>query len=152
MFFSAVTNPATRFVNNLVYLVVAVVGAYISIDTAGAFSVGMLLTFLLYANKYTKPFNEISGVVTELQSAFAAANRVLEVVEQPAEEPDEPGALSFTPKGAVEIDGISFPTARIPSSSRTLRSPCPRAAAWRSWERRGAERPRLSIFSCAFTT
>ena len=108
VFFSAVTNPATRFVNNLVYLVVAVVGAYISIDTAGAFSVGMLLTFLLYANKYTKPFNEISGVVTELQSAFAAANRVLEVVEQPAEEPDEPGALSFTPKGAVEIDGISF--------------------------------------------
>ena len=105
VFFSAVTNPATRFVNNLV---VAVVGAYISIDTAGAFSVGMLLTFLLYANKYTKPFNEISGVVTELQSAFAAANRVLEVVEQPAEEPDEPGALSFTPKGAVEIDGISF--------------------------------------------
>ena len=108
VFFSAVTNPATRFVNNRVYLVVAVVGAYISIDTAGAFSVGMLLTFLLYANKYTKPFNEISGVVTELQSAFAAANRVLEVVEQPAEEPDEPGALSFTPKGAVEIDGISF--------------------------------------------
>ena len=108
VFFSAVTNPATRFVNNLVYLVVAVVGAYISIDTEGAFSVGMLLTFLLYANKYTKPFNEISGVVTELQSAFAAANRVLEVVEQPAEEPDEPGALSFTPKGAVEIDGISF--------------------------------------------
>lgn len=108
VFFSAVTNPATRFVNNLVYLVVAVVGAYISIDTAGAFSVGMLLTFLLYANKYTKPFNEISGVVTELQSAFAAANRVLEVVEQPAEEPDEPDALSFTPKGAVEIDGISF--------------------------------------------
>lgn len=108
VFFSAVTNPATRFVNNLVYLVVAVVGAYISIDTAGAFSVGMLLTFLLYANKYTKPFNEISGVVTELQSAFAAANRVLKVVEQPAEEPDEPGALSFTPKGAVEIDGISF--------------------------------------------
>ena len=108
VFFSAVTNPASRFVNNLVYLVVAVVGAYISIDTAGAFSVGMLLTFLLYANKYTKPFNEISGVVTELQSAFAAANRVLEVVEQPAEEPDEPGALSFTPKGAVEIDGISF--------------------------------------------
>lgn len=108
VFFSAVTNPVTRFVNNLVYLVVAVVGAYISIDTAGAFSVGMLLTFLLYANKYTKPFNEISGVVTELQSAFAAANRVLEVVEQPAEEPDEPGALSFTPKGAVEIDGISF--------------------------------------------
>ncbi len=108
VFFSAVTNPATRFVNNLVYLVVAVVGAYISIDTAGAFSVGMLLTFLLYAKKYTKPFHEISGVVTELQSAFAAANRVLEVVEQPAEEPDEPGALSFTPKGAVEIDGISF--------------------------------------------
>ena len=108
VFFSAVTNPATRFVNNLVYLVVAVVGAYISIDTAGAFSVGMLLTFLLYANKYTKPFNEISGVVTELQSAFAAANRVLEVVEQPAEEPDEPGALSFTPKGAVEMAGISF--------------------------------------------
>ena len=108
VFFSAVTNLATRFANNLVYLVVAVVGAYISIDTAGAFSVGMLLTFLLYANKYTKPFNEISGVVTELQSAFAAANRVLEVVEQPAEEPDEPGALSFTPKGAVEIDGISF--------------------------------------------
>ena len=135
VFFSAVTNPATRFVNNLVYLVVAVVGAYISIDTAGAFSVGMLLTFLLYANKYTKPFNEISGVVTELQSAFAAANRVLEVVEQPAEEPDEPGALSFTPKGAVEIDGISFSyrpdtelikdfTLSVPAGSRVGKTGC----------------------------
>lgn len=108
VFFSSVTNPATRFVNNLVYLVVAVVGAYISIDTGGVFSVGMLTMFLLYAGKYTKPFNEISGVVTELQSAFAAAKRVFEIIGQPSEAPDLPDAVELDAKGAVEIDDAAF--------------------------------------------
>lgn len=108
VFFSAVTNPATRFVNNLVYLVIAVVGAFIAIDTNGAFSVGMLTMFLLYAGKYTKPFNEISGVVTELQSAFAAAKRVFEIVDQPSESADLPNAIDLNANGTVEIKDAAF--------------------------------------------
>lgn len=108
VFFSAVTNPATRFVNNLVYLVIAVVGAFIAIDTNGAFSVGMLTMFLLYAGKYTKPFNEISGVVTELQSAFAAAKRVFEIVDQPSESADLPNAIELNANGTVEIKDAAF--------------------------------------------
>ncbi len=108
VFFSAVTNPATRFVNNLVYLVIAVVGAFIAIDTNGAFSVGMLTMFLLYAGKYTKPFNEISGVVTELQSAFAAAKRVFEIVDQPSESADLSNAIELNANGTVEIKDAAF--------------------------------------------
>ena len=78
-FFSSLTNPCTRFVNNLVYMSVGIVGALSVIKGVG-FTVGNLSCFLTYANQYTKPFNEISGVITELQSAFASAKRVFEVI------------------------------------------------------------------------
>lgn len=81
-FFSSLTNPCTRFVNNLVYMAVGIVGA-LSVIKGMGFTVGNLSCFLTYANQYTKPFNEISGVITELQSAFASAKRVFEVIEKP---------------------------------------------------------------------
>ena len=93
-FFSSLTNPSTRFVNSLVYAGVALVGAFSAIGGgAAAISVGTLSTFLAYANQYTKPFNEISGVVTELQGALASAARIFEVLDAPVEVPDSAGAL-----------------------------------------------------------
>jgi ATP-binding cassette subfamily B protein len=90
IFFSSITNPATRFVNGLVYAAVGIVGAFSVIG--GRFSVGQLSCFLTYANQYTKPFNEISGVVAELQGALACAKRVLEIIDEPRETPDSPEA------------------------------------------------------------
>ena len=109
IFFSSLVNPSTRFVNSLVYAVVALVGALIVIGGVGAFSVGMLTSFLNYANQYTKPFNEISGVVTELQNALACAGRVFELIEEPAQSaepqaPEHPAAV----EGRVEIQDLSF--------------------------------------------
>ena len=89
-FFSSITNPATRFVNSVVYALVALTGALSAL--AGHISVGGLTAFLAYANQYTKPFNEISGVVTELQNAVACAARLFELIEAPAEAPDPPNA------------------------------------------------------------
>ena len=86
IFFSSITNPATRFVNSMVYAVVGVVGAFTAI--AGGITVGQLSSLLSYANQYTKPFNEISGVVTELQNALACAGRVFDLMEEPSEIPD----------------------------------------------------------------
>ncbi len=88
IFFSSITNPSTRFVNSLVYALVALVGAMICIGGGSAISVGMLSSFLSYATQYTKPFNEISGVVTELQNALACAGRVFDLIEAPSEAPD----------------------------------------------------------------
>ena len=107
IFFSSLTNPCTRFVNSVVYAGVGLTGALIAV--AGGISVGSLTVFLNYANQYTKPFNEISGVVTELQNALACAGRVFELIEQPAmcaepEDPAHPDAV----KGAVEIRDLSF--------------------------------------------
>ena len=109
IFFSSLVNPSTRFVNSLVYAGVALVGALIVIGGVGAFSVGMLTSFLNYANQYTKPFNEISGVVTELQNALACAGRVFELIEEPAQSaepqaPEHPAAV----EGRVEIQDLSF--------------------------------------------
>lgn len=107
IFFSSITNPATRFVNGLVYAGVGIVGAYFALN--GAISVGDLSCFLSYANQYTKPFNEISGVVTELQNAFACAARVLEFIEEEAEIPDEENALILQDaKGNVQMEGVAF--------------------------------------------
>lgn len=86
VFFSSLTNPATRFINGLVYAGVGIVGAFIAVN--GGITVGQLSCFLSYANQYTKPFNEISGVVTEMQNAIACAARVFELMEEPVEEPD----------------------------------------------------------------
>lgn len=106
-FFSSITNPATRFVNNLVYAGVGIVGAFFAIH--GMLSVGRLSSFLSYANQYTKPFNEISGVITELQNAIACAARVFELMEAEPQEPDSPDAIGLTQvKGAVELKNVSF--------------------------------------------
>ena len=109
-FFSSITNPSTRFVNSLVYTGVALVGALVVIGSSGsALSIGMLSTFLAYANQYTKPFNEISGVVTELQGALACAARILEVLDAKVEISDKENAAILTaPKGKVEFCNVSF--------------------------------------------
>ena len=109
IFFSSMTNPATRFVNSVVYAAVALTGALMCIGGAGTFTVGNLSTFLNYANQYTKPFNEISGVVTELQNALACAGRVFELLEAPARtaEPENP-RMPETVEGAVEIRDLKF--------------------------------------------
>ena len=106
-FYSSLTNPCTRFVNGVVYAAVAIVGALSCI--AGGFSVGALSRFLTYANQYTKPFNEISGVITELQTAIASAKRVFDVIDEPVQQPDEPDAAHPTGcEGQIEIDRVSF--------------------------------------------
>ena len=110
VFFSSLTNPSTRFVNSLVYACVGVAGALTSIATGGVgLSIGSLSAFLSYANQYTKPFNEISGVVTELQGALACAQRVFEPIDAPEETPDSPSAKKLEPvTGSVEIQDVSF--------------------------------------------
>ncbi len=107
IFFSSITNPSTRFVNSLVYTGVGIVGALSVVG--GGLSVGQLTCFLSYANQYTKPFNEISGVVTELQNALACAARVFELIEQEPQVPDAPSALELgDASGAVGIDEVYF--------------------------------------------
>ena len=106
-FFSSITNPPTRFVNALVYAAVGVFGAFFAIQ--GGISVGQLSCFLSYANQYTKPFNEISGVVTELQNAIACAGRVLELIEETPEIPDSEDAINLgKADGKVEIEDVYF--------------------------------------------
>ncbi len=110
VFFSSLTNPSTRFVNALVYACVGVAGALISISTGGAgLSVGQLSAFLSYANQYAKPFNEISGVVTELQGALACAKRVFSLIEEPEETPDRlPPVELANVSGAVALEHVDF--------------------------------------------
>ena len=109
IFFSSLTNPCTRFVNSVVYAGVGLTGALMCIGGVGGFSVGNLTSFLNYANQYTKPFNEISGVVTELQNSLACAGRVFELIEAPARSPEpENPEHPETVKGAVEIRDLSF--------------------------------------------
>lgn len=106
-FFSSLTNPCTRFVNALVYAAVAIFGAVMAIG--GGISVGRLVSFLSYANQYTKPFNEISGVVTELQNALACAARVLELIHQEPEIPDRENACVLAdPDGTVKVEDVWF--------------------------------------------
>lgn len=109
-FFSSITNPSTRFVNSLVYTGVALCGALAVIAGSGAsISVGQLSCFLSYANQYTKPFNEISSVVTELQNAIACAARIFEILDFPAQTPDAATAAALTaPRGEVVFDRVSF--------------------------------------------
>ena len=107
IFFSSTTNPSTRFVNSIVYALVAFTGAMICIFGGSAISPGSLTSFLSYATQYTKPFNEISGVVTELQNALACANRVFELIESPVESPDAE-CTSKIQDSTVEFKNISF--------------------------------------------
>ena len=107
VFFSSVTNPCTRFVNSLVYAGVGLTGALSVVG--GALTVGGLSSFLSYANQYTKPFNEISGVITELQNALACAGRIFELIDEPAQEPDAPDAKTLqNVRGEVDIEHVCF--------------------------------------------
>ena len=106
IFFSSITNPSTRFVNSVVYASVGVVGACAAIR--GLLSVGQLSIFLSYANQYTKPFNEISGVVTELQNALACASRVFELMDEPPISPDDGGENLTSVDGSVTLSDVSF--------------------------------------------
>ena len=107
LFFSSITNPSTRFINALVYAGVGVFGAVSAIH--GGISVGQLSCFLSYANQYTKPFNEISGVVTELQNALACAARVFELIDEEAQVPDAEDAVGLEEvKGDVDLEHVYF--------------------------------------------
>ncbi len=107
IFFSSITNPSTRFVNSLVYTGVGVTGALAAIS--GRMTVGQLTAFLNYANQYTKPFNEISGVVTELQNAIACAGRVFELIEEEPQVPEPADAMSLTDvEGRVDLEHVAF--------------------------------------------
>lgn len=107
IFFSSLTNPCTRFVNSLVYTGVGLTGAFAVIR--GGLSVGQLTCFLSYANQYTKPFNEISGVITELQNALACAARIFELIEEQPQEPDRADAIVLGDvEGSVELKDVSF--------------------------------------------
>ncbi len=112
VFYSSLTNPSTRFVNNLVYAGVALVGSLIAISSGGvALTVGALTSLLNYANQYTKPFNEISGVITELQNALACAARVFELIDAPSETPDAPDAVELEEAdvdGRVTVSDVEF--------------------------------------------
>ena len=107
LFFSSLTNPCTRFVNNSVYAGVALTGALMAVT--GNLTVGVLTCFLSYANQYTKPFNEISGVITEFQNAIACADRVFELIEEEPEQPDSENAVTLSEVcGDVELDNVEF--------------------------------------------
>ncbi len=106
IFFSSMTNPATRFVNNIVYAGVGLVGALYAVS--GGITIGQLSVFLNYANQYTKPFNEISGVVTELQNALACAARVFELLDADDQIPEAENAAVLQPDGHVQLEDVSF--------------------------------------------
>ena len=107
IFFSSITNPSTRFVNSIVYATVGLTGALSALT--GGISVGQLSCFLTYANQYTKPFNEISGVITELQNALACAARIFELIEEDAEVPDQEDAVSLSEAdGSVSLSHVYF--------------------------------------------
>ena len=106
IFFSSMTNPATRFVNNIVYAGVGLVGALYAVR--GGITIGQLSVFLNYANQYTKPFNEISGVVTELQNALACAARVFELLDADDQIPEAENAAVLQPDGHVQLEAVSF--------------------------------------------
>ena len=105
-FLSALTNPSTRFVNGIVYAAVGVSGAFAVVG--GALTIGYLSTFLAYANQYTKPFNEISGVITELQTAMAGAERVFKLLDEKEEPSDEDKPELINPDGSVEVEKVFF--------------------------------------------
>ncbi|MCI9111811.1 MAG: ABC transporter ATP-binding protein [Eubacterium sp.] len=108
-FYSSITNPATRFVNSIVYAAVALFGAILAVTGYGGITVGILASFLAYANQYTKPFNEISGVVTELQNAIACAGRLIELIEEDEVKPDTESSEALNQvKGDIVLDNIAF--------------------------------------------
>lgn len=108
-FFSSLTNPVTRFVNSLVYAGLALAGALVAISSGGLFTVGQLVVFLSYANQYTKPFNEISGVVTELQNALACADRIFDLIDAEPEPPEPVEAENLNRiSGSLTLENVDF--------------------------------------------
>ncbi len=106
IFFSSLTNPTTRFINNIIYAVVGIVGGIFAIN--GMITVGGFVSFLAYSNQYTKPFNEISGVLTELQNALACTARIFELNDEPQESSDDGKIELLSPKGIVEFNDVEF--------------------------------------------
>lgn len=107
IFFSSITNPSTRFINNIVYAAVCLTGAVACVS--GSMTVGGLTSFLAYANQYTKPFNEISGVITELQNALACAERIFELIDEPTYTPDKSDAIKLeNVRGEVKLENVDF--------------------------------------------
>lgn len=107
IFYSSITNPSTRFINNIVYALVALIGAFMGIG--GGMTVGLLSSFLSYANQYTKPFNEISGVITELQNALACAARIFELIETPSQVAEPEDAIELQDAhGVIDFSDVSF--------------------------------------------
>ena len=106
IFFSSLTNPTTRFINNIIYAVVGLVGGFFAVN--GAMTVGGFVSFLAYSNQYTKPFNEISGVITELQNALACADRIFELIDEPTECSDSGNKVLDNPKGNVAFNNVAF--------------------------------------------
>ena len=108
-FYSSITNPGTRFVNSIVYAAVALFGAIMAVSGRGGITVGILASFLAYANQYTKPFNEISGVITELQNSLACAGRLIELIEEKEVKPDtDENEVLESVKGNIVLDDVSF--------------------------------------------
>ena len=107
IFYSSLTNPSTRVINNVIYALVALIGA-LSVIGSGGFTVGGLTKFLSYTNQYTKPFNEVSGVITELKSAFACADRIFELIDQPEEISDAENKTLGEAKGNVALQNVEF--------------------------------------------
>ncbi|MBQ8598506.1 MAG: ABC transporter ATP-binding protein [Oscillospiraceae bacterium] len=105
-FFSSLTNPSTRLVNNIVYAGVSLISAFYAIS--GGITVGQLSVFLSYASQYAKPFNEISGVITELQNALTCANRIFELLDQPDQVPEKENAITLKSDGKIELRNVSF--------------------------------------------
>ncbi len=110
VFFSSLTNPTTRFVNNLIYAAIVLAGAYLCTPKGGqTLTVGALTALLAYVNQYTKPFNEVSSVMTELQGALAAASRLFDLIDEPSQTPDSPDAAVLDkPEGRIELDDVYF--------------------------------------------
>ena len=107
IFYSSLTNPSTRVINNVIYALVALIGA-LSVVGSGGFTVGGLTKFLSYTNQYTKPFNEVSGVITELKSAFACADRIFELIDQPEEITDKDNTALGAAEGNVSLQNVEF--------------------------------------------
>lgn len=149
-------NPSTRFVNNVIYAVVCILGAWLVIRGQGilgmgAFTVGGLSCVLSYAIQYTKPFNEITGVVTELQTATAAADRVFNLLETENQSSDEGFPDLENVKGNIEIDNVYFSYVKSNPLIQGFSLSVKTASASRSSVQRVAAKPPLSTCLCAFT-
>lgn len=143
-FAGALANPSTRFVNALVYAAVGIMGALFAV--AGTLSVGQLSCFLTYANQYTKPFNEVTGVLTQLQTGIAAAGRVFEVLEADNEIPDNSTKELEHCKGNVKIENVNFSYTKENRSSQTFRLMSRAAVTLPLSVRQVAARQHSSIF------